>query len=71
MFLRKTIGFAADYPTQMEIGALCVSAFGVRSPDRTDHYSGYRDRQTRGLLVPCYTRPGVGHGHTARDFGQL
>ena len=44
-FLREMLGFVADRLMALEAEGLCGAAPGERSPDRTNHRNGYRDRR--------------------------
>ena len=44
-FLREMLGFVADRLMALEAEGLCGAAPGERSPERTNHRNGYRDRR--------------------------
>jgi putative transposase len=43
-FLREMIGFAAERLMALETDGLCGAGHGERSPGRTNHRNGFRDR---------------------------
>ena len=51
--LREMIGFAADRLMVLEVEGLCGAGHGARSPERSNHRNGYRDRlwETRAGAV--------------------
>ena len=51
--LREMIGFTAERLMALEVEGLTGAAPGERSPDRTNHRNGYRDRvwETRAGTV--------------------
>jgi putative transposase len=51
--LREMIGFTAQRLMELEVEGVTGAAHGERSPDRTNHRNGYRDRswETRAGTV--------------------
>ena len=46
-FLREMLGFVAERLMALEAEGRCGAAPGERSPERTNHRNGYRDRRWR------------------------
>ena len=44
-FLREMLGFVAERLMALEAESLCGAAPGERTPERTNHRNGYRDRR--------------------------
>ncbi len=53
---REMIGFAAQRPVELEVGSLTGAGHGERSPERTNHRNGYRDRDWETKAGPVELR---------------
>ena len=48
--LREMIGYVAQRLMDLEVESLCGAGHGERTPERTNHRNGYRDRLWERLI---------------------